>query len=82
MAARFINSQLEITDHGPINLDTVSTFEKFEHASTREEEGRYQIMFLRDSPSNGAKEVFWKYNCKCDRDKDYDSIIQINSTTL
>lgn len=82
MATKFVNSILEITNHGPINMETISTFEKFDHMSTPVDKGRYQIMFLRDNPTNGAKEVFWKYKNECDRNKDYDSLVATNSQTL
>jgi len=82
MAINFVNSTLEITNHGPINMETISTFEKYEHQATAIENGRFQIMFLRDNPSNGGKEVYWKYNKECDRDKEYDLLVATVSQPL
>ncbi len=80
--SNFIISQLVLGEPGPVNLDEVVTFEKFDHIQTREDEGRYQIMFLRNEASVGPKQIFWKYAKKCDRNSEYDKLITKHSQTL
>ena len=81
--AKFISSKLAIGDHAPINLVDVQTFEKFEAQRIREDKpGRFQIHFIKHEESAGMQSVFWKYNSKCDRDHDYNQIIEYNTYVL
>lgn len=78
----FVTSQLERGEVGPINLEDVNTFEKFDHNQTAEDEGRYQIKFYFTSNSVGQKEISWKYNKECDRNSDFDALIQSHTQIL
>jgi hypothetical protein len=80
--AKFINSQLVLGQPGPLNIDEVVTFEKFDHIQTKEDEGRYQIMFIRNESSVGPKEIFWKYAKICDRNSEYEKLVTLCSQTL
>lgn len=78
----FINTTLALGTPGPLNLAEIATWEKFENPKYAEEDGLYQIMFLRDNPTNGGKEVFWKYKSKCNRDSEYDKLVELYTTAL
>lgn len=78
----FVHSVLALGDVGPINLNEVVTFEKFEHESTKEALGRYQIMLIINEGGINPKKYFWKYRSKCDRDKDYEALKVKISTAL
>lgn len=81
--AKFVNSERIIAGENPINLDEVITFEKFtDEMVFKEEDGKHQIVFLRNDASVGPKKLFWKYKSECDRDADLQSLIDNNSQTL
>tara|TARA_R110001606_G_C15100212_1_gene619638 strand:+ start:273 stop:527 length:255 start_codon:yes stop_codon:yes gene_type:complete len=80
--SRFVTSQLERGNVGPVNLVEVNTFEKFDHLQTPEDEGRYQIKFYFTSNTTGQKEISWKYNTECDRNSDYEALIQSHTQIL
>lgn len=85
--SKFVTSQLAIGSPGPMNLDEVVTFEKYEHLSVPEHrdgtsKGRYQIKFYRNERAIGENTVTWKYATECNRNADYDKLIEQNTQTL
>ena len=79
---QFIKSTLVIGTPGPINLDEVITFEKFLDDNTKEENGKFQIMFVRESSTNSAKYIFWKYASECNRNAEHDKLIELYTVNL
>ena len=63
--ANLVNSALAIGEHGPVNLDFLSTFEKFKHPRLKEEQGKYQIHFMTSDVGVSIRDIYWKYNCEC-----------------
>ena len=82
MANQFVTSQLALGDHGPVNLDFLSTFEKFTHPRIAEKDGKFQIHFMVSEVGMSIRDVFWKYKDECDRDAEYDKLIATQTTTL
>jgi len=80
--ANLVTSSLALGDHGPVNLDFLSTFEKFEHLQTKEERGRYQIHFMTSDVGVSIRDIYWKYKCECDRNAEYDKLIAVKTVTL
>ena len=81
--SNFVKSSRSIIDQGPINLDEIIVFEKFEDQNVKKEEnGRYQIHFLRNERSVGPRSLFWKYKDVVDRDADFDALVQQKAITL
>lgn len=80
--AKFVNTVRAIGDNGPMNLEEVVTFEKFDDNGISVARGRHQIVFIRHENAVGRKNLFWKYKCECDRDADFSSLVSINSVTL
>jgi hypothetical protein len=81
--SKFVKSSTALGTPDPINLDEMFSFQKFDAVSLREEKGRHQILFLRGNNQNtGARDVYWKYKCKCDRDAEYDKLLEMNVATL
>jgi len=80
--SKIITSSLQIGTVGPVNLEEYPTFEKFEHQRVKVvSEGRFQIKFYKEKPI-GGNNITWKYACECDRNSEYDKIIELTTTTL
>lgn len=80
--SRIIASQLQIGTVGPVNLEEYPTFEKFEHQRVKVvSDGRFQIKFYKEKPIDGNN-VTWKYASKCDRDAEYQKILDLPEVTI
>ena len=79
----YVVSDLAIgIDKEPVNLDVMSTFKKFDHPSSKKDNGRHQIEFRRENGSVGPSSIFWKYQSESDRDCDFDRLIKQYTNTL
>lgn len=80
--SNLVTSSLAIRNPGPVNLDHLSTFEKFEHQRTKEPLGRFQIHFMASDVGISIRDIYWKYSCECDRDAEYDKLVLVKTVTL
>lgn len=79
----YVTSDLAIGDNKePVNLDVMSVFMKFDHPSSPEKNGRFQIEFRRDNGSIGPGSFFWKYKSEAERNCDFDRLIKNFTQTL
>ena len=84
MSTKFVTSSLAIgaATQGPVNLEKLSTFEKHKHEQTAESLGRYQIHFMTSDVGHTIRDIYWKYTCQCDRDAEFDKLIEQQPITI
>lgn len=82
MANQFVSSSLAIKKPGPVNLDFLSTFERFDHLQTAEKDGRFQIHFMASEVGMSIRDVYWKYKCECDRDSEYERLLETQTLKI